>query len=186
MNCPQCNSSNTARIIERGIPFWTCLSCGWPGKKAEPVVHAWPRLSQTLTFHRHIGLCQSCGVSGAEHDVVGWQEHDDSDRAEPIVVMLCRRCSDALIEPHPRLYRRLQAFEPFPGAMECCIGCVHLDSLACRHPSLKANGGPGLNLTFPKPTTGFWDGRDRKTGKRTGGRFAHYCGPVVCEGRKAT
>jgi hypothetical protein len=49
--------------------------------------------------------------------IYAWVEHDGDDQPEPIVVMLCTDCSDRLIEPYPRLYRRLARNEPCAGIM---------------------------------------------------------------------
>jgi len=71
-----------------------------------------PRLSQTLPERVEPGVCQACGE---EKNVCGWQEHDERDKPEAIVVWLCQACEKKLIKPHPRLYRPLQANEPFPA-----------------------------------------------------------------------
>jgi hypothetical protein len=44
-----------------------------------------------------------------------WMEHDFRDQPEPRCVVLCWLCSNKLIEPHPRLYKKLADNEPFPG-----------------------------------------------------------------------
>lgn len=146
----------------------------------------WPRLSVTLTEGRKApNVCQSCGVvlPFADDQRCHWQEHAPDDEPERIVVVLCKECSDRLIDPHPRLYRQLERWEPWPGAMRLCISCIHRDGVDCTHGDLKANGGPGLGMTMPKPTTGMWDGCG-KDGRRTGGTFVHYDGPVShCAGR---
>lgn len=121
----------------------------------------WPRLSQQLTEIRHPEFCQSCGVheGDSETDLQRWQEHDDADRPEPILVVLCGACADALIEPHPRLYDQLHACAPWLGCMAICALCRFRDGLKCRHPSAKANGGSGIALTMPQPFRAFVDGR---------------------------
>ena len=108
----------------------------------------WPRLSESLTDLRCPDACQSCG---GDEGLEGWQEHDQEDRPEPIAVVLCHHCRLRLIEPHPRLYRQMDKWEPFPGAMQLCVDCKHRQRLRCTHPDLKVNGGPGLLLTFPRP-----------------------------------
>jgi hypothetical protein len=145
----------------------------------------WPRLSETLPDFHHPYMCRACGlrVPDATLPLTAWQEHDQLDHPEPIVVVLCKTCSDALIEKHPRLYRPLREHEPWPGAMPLCVDCVHRDGVRCRHPDLKANGGTGLLLTMPEPSVVMWDGRG-KGGRRTGGTFIDYRGPVsACAGR---
>ena len=115
----------------------------------------WPRLSETLPFPRHPNVCQSCGKETDVTDGVGahaWQEHDDNDQPEAIVVMLCRACSARLIEPHPRLYNRLDTNQPWPGIMDFCLTCWWRSDVRCRHPHAKANGGRGVTITVRKPT----------------------------------
>ena len=83
----------------------------------------WPRLSITLPDKRHPTTCQACGGSrdDLESELTVWREHDDRDRPEPILVVLCENCNrdlapdgsakrktrtKTMIEAHPRLYRR--------------------------------------------------------------------------------
>lgn len=135
-------------------------------------------------FPRHPDVCQSCGATTLE-ERNRWQECDEEDLPEPIVVVLCTSCSDRLIEKHPRLYHQLERNQPWPGAMPLFVECGFRCALRCSHPDLKANGGPGLRLKAPPKLTGFWDGRGGpKGGKRVGGMFTHYTGPVAsCAGR---
>lgn len=140
----------------------------------------WPRLSHSLPHRRHPNVCQSCGRT--EPPLRRWREHDENDQPEPIVVVLCDPCAKCLIEPHPRLYGVMQFGEPLPGTMTICEDCVYRDGLACLHPLLKANGGPGLPLNFPPPTVAFVDGVDQK-GRRFGRQMTMYRGPVHCAGR---
>ena len=140
-----------------------------------------PRLSTDLTGPRDLEHCQSCGRIRGEVVPAAWQEHDEDDRPEPIVVMLCKVCADRIIGPHPRLYRRLAEHEPFPGAMPCCIGCRHSVSTACLNPSQRRMGGPGLVLKFPTP------GEAIACSRGPGGGCRHvviYTGPVTCDGRE--
>ena len=83
--------------------------------------------------------------------VYAWQEHDDLDQPEPIIVMLCTACSDRLIEPHPRLYRRLERNEPCPGIMSLCLECAFHAGVRCLCPEAHINGGPGLRLEHDPP-----------------------------------
>jgi len=108
-----------------------------------------PRLSETLPGPRILTMCQAC--MGTDVTLEKWMEHDAQDKPEPIVVVLCVHCAGQLIDPHPRLYRRLHEWEPMPGAMPLCADCLHCDNLHCRNPRAQINGGPGLSMTFPKP-----------------------------------
>lgn len=157
----------------------------------------WARLSKTLTFERHPFICQSCDYRGLtawkgkaelpepeQCELRRWREHDQQDKPENIIVVLCRECSDRLIEPHERLYDCIGIFAPAPGAMKICVQCEFRQGLHCSNPLLKENGGEGMILKMPKPTHGFWDGSDAR-GRRVGGQRTFYSGPVTgCEGRK--
>lgn len=120
----------------------------------------WPKLSETLPGPRSPDRCQSCGASGPV--LARWRECDDGDRPTPVLVVLCDNCGDALIEPHPRAYSLLSPNEPAPGAMPLCLDCRHRAGAACGHPAAKANGGPGVMLTLPRPSTGIVCSRGKK------------------------
>lgn len=81
-----------------------------------------------------------CGAGG-----IRWQENDEHDHPEPIIVELCDLCGKELIEKHPRLYRQLDRWEPWPGTMELCRTCIHRDGARCR--MAKFNGGTGVRIT---------------------------------------
>lgn len=115
----------------------------------------WPRLSEDLPGPRSLYRCQACGLACAPPTREIWQEHDQDDAPEPIVVVLCPSCSRDIVEPHPRLYTRLDPNEPIPGAIGLCTECRHQDrraGLRCGHPGAKQNGGPGLSIRVRKPT----------------------------------
>lgn len=153
----------------------------------------WPRLSETLTGPRDLAHCQSCGAAGnpfaiEDDDREGlrltiWREHDEDDKPEGVVVLLCERCGKRLIDPHPRLYDYLMPMQPFPGAMACCRGCRYSVETRCLHPMLKDNGGSGLMMAVPKPSVALVDGV--RGGRRCGWRQIIYTGPVTCRGREA-
>jgi hypothetical protein len=148
----------------------------------------WPRLSTSLPHERHPFMCQACGftpqtiLETSEPETVGfrrWREHDQQDRPQDIIVVLCKKCSDMIIEPHERLYHRLSMWEPAPGAMTVCVDCTFRQGLHCSHPDLKENGGEGLILKFPRPSHGFVDsGKGGYSGPAT-----FYCGRVNCESK---
>jgi hypothetical protein len=161
----------------------------------------WPRLSETLPHPRDLRCCQACGsdilaslipVDGPKETapytqpvvaVPGldiWQEHDEADQPEHIYVVLCDPCAARLIEPHPRLYRRLDRWEPAPGIMPACRDCVHRKGLACGNPLLKANGGPGLPINAPIEGEGFACTRGK--GCRW---FVQYAHAPECKGWRA-
>lgn len=108
-----------------------------------------PGLSQTLRERVTIPCrCQACGGNDT---LRRWLEHDPNDQPTPVIVVLCRLCSEKLIEPHPRLYRALQDNQPWTGCMGICVRCVHRRGNACQHPDAKANGGPGIAITIKAP-----------------------------------
>lgn len=96
------------------------------------------------TGERHPEKCQHCGD---HRNLTRWQEHDHNDRPEHRVIVLCKACSDRMIEPHPRLYRPLNVNDPWPGCMEICIDCRLRDGVRCTSPAAKCNGGDGVMLT---------------------------------------
>jgi len=135
-----------------------------------------------LPGQRHPLHCQRCSGRFERKQLAHWQEHDHNDQPEPKVLLLCTKCSDEVIEPHPRLYKRHDSNWPFPGLMEICVECKHRITGNCELAQI--NGGPGVNVTIPPPVQGFMDGRDSK-GRRTGGRFALYIEPANgCTGRE--
>jgi hypothetical protein len=146
----------------------------------------WPRLSTSLPNVRHPFVCQCCGftpetiLETSEPETVGfrrWREHDQQDKPQDIIVVLCKKCSDLYIERHERLYARLAMWEPAPGAMTVCVDCTFRQGLHCSHPALKENGGDGLMLKFPRPSQGFVD-----SGKGGySGPAVFYAGRVTCD-----
>jgi len=156
------------------------------------------RLSVDLPHPRRPDTCQACGAEGAIHgnsgcvgeygvgevdagvlQLIRWHEHDERDNPQRIVVVLCKRCADRIIKPHPRLYAALQPFAPWPGAMPVCVSCRHRAGLDCKHPDLKANGGGGLVMKFPQPQQVHLNIRGGGGGWRN-----FWRGPVTCEGRE--
>ena len=120
----------------------------------------WPRLSETLTGPKHPTICQSCGFS--THEITGgqqvpavlerWRECDDHDQRQPDspVVVLCNKCSGALIERHDRLYHALVKYEPWPGACLICVDCIYRVDTHCLQ--ARAYGGSGLSLHADRST----------------------------------
>jgi hypothetical protein len=117
---------------------------------------SWPKLSVELAGPKAPDRCQSCGKTGWSETLPGqpptlerWREHDANDAPTNVVVVLCRGCSDRLIEKHPRLYARLEWNQPYPGTMGLCLDCRHRDGVTC--PLTQFNGGGGVNIVVAKP-----------------------------------
>lgn len=142
-----------------------------------------PRLTTMLAGPDKPEVCRCCG----DADASLWQEHDDRDQPEHRYLWLCEKCSDRIIEPHPRLYAKIDDNTPAPGAMRICADCtLRAAGGRCACPTAKANGGPGINITTTTGFHGFIDGRD-KSGRRWGRRFTHYPSPPsACSGKQTT
>jgi len=110
--------------------------------------------------------------------VYGWQEHDSRDEPEPIAVMLCTTCSNRLITPHPRVYRRIPRRAPFPGIMDLCIDCRFRAGVTCTHPDRVSNGGEGLHIDA---APGMWAHARTAVGSRTLTLYAYP--PRACAER---
>lgn len=147
----------------------------------------WPKLSEQLPHPRDLDTCQACGALEALLDaetLETWEEHDEADRPAGVVVRLCPPCSAKIVEPHPRLYRQVDRWEPLPGVMELCRSCRHRRGVSCAHPDLLRNGGTGLRIVFPRPTVGIACVA-RPGGGRGSRRFTMYAGPPSeCAGQE--
>jgi hypothetical protein len=144
----------------------------------------WPRLSETLPLCEPM-RCGQCGETeeNCTSDIRLWQEHDASDRPEPIWFWLCQTCSDRIIEPHPRLYECVSEHAPAPGAMRICSDCPHRHKTRCSCPAAKLNGGPGILVNAVQPLVMHIDGRDSK-GRRFGNWHKSYAlPPSGCSGK---
>lgn len=113
--------------------------------KGDP--RTWGRLSVNLTGPVDPTLCQSCG----DPAYATWREHGDHDQPLPVFVALCIHCSNQLIEPHPRLYSRVDKNDPIPGTMAICSDCPHRRGIGCESPDLQKNGGRGLAVSITMP-----------------------------------
>lgn len=123
--------------------------------------------------------CRCCG----DVDAGLWQEHGDHDETEHRYLWLCEKCSDRIVEPHPRLYSKIDDNAPAPGGMRICANCKHR-SPGGRCVQAKANGGPGITITATTGFHGFIDGRD-KNGRRWGRPFTSYpAPPSACTGKE--
>lgn len=128
-----------------------------PRRSAPPVpplaVRRMPGLSRTLTGPRSPSRCQSCGAThSSEVPLSRWIECDEWDQPTHVVVVLCRRCGERLIDPSHRLYHPLWPNEPHPGAMGICVKCLERRGTACGHPDAKENGGAGVTIEITRPT----------------------------------
>lgn len=151
-------------------------------ERATPHVGDMPALSIELTSYDELDRCQACGRR--DRGVDRWLEADehDGDQSPPVVVILCKACGDRLVEPHPRLYAKLDEWHPLPGSMPICQDCLHHVGTSCLNLQAQMNGGPGLNLIFPRPDRVhvLRRGKGQRSGYETIWR-----GPVVgCDGRE--
>lgn len=135
---------------------------------SEPVLNTSTHRLTDLPGEKHPQKCQLCGAFDpllglpgvVRHSLDRWREHDHHDRPENRVIVLCDKCAKRVIKPHPRLYERLQANEPFPGCMALCVDCKFRDGVTCTHTDAKANGGNGVMITIEKPIMAMVDGRN--------------------------
>lgn len=143
-----------------------------------PPARPMPRLSEQLGGPARPDACQGCG---SPCDLALWQEHDDADRPERIVVLLCQACSKRVIDRHPRLYAELVRNQPWPGAMGVCARCRFRERLRCTHPDAKANGGTGVKLTLARPVTAHLS----RSPRRLSGSVTWWPSPATdCEQRE--
>lgn len=143
----------------------------------------WPKLSLSLYGPKHPMRCQHCGN---ECDLDRWQECDEYDQPTPVVVVLCRDCSTALIDRHPRLYHDLHHNAPHPGSMVMCIDCNYRTGVSCAHPDLGANGGSGLAIRSALPETIFMDGRTGDDEHVGWIEQVYPIPPTLCVGRRVS
>lgn len=118
----------TAAEIEAAVPLSTIAAIACP----DPIM-----------------LCNVCAQPSTR--LALWRECDERDRPTDRVVFVdaydddhaaCRKA----IDKHPRLYREETGL---PGRFPALCGpCRHRRGDACTHPDLRANGGPGLNVSL--------------------------------------
>ena len=108
---------------------------------------------------RHPLRCQRCAEVFDRAKLGLWQEADHNDAFEgDKFLLLCKPCSDAVIEQHPRLYRQVSGNVPFPGLMTICATCAFRSDIARKCIQAKLSGGPGVNIKVVPPLRGFVDG----------------------------
>jgi len=146
-------------------------------------VRSWPRLTETLPHAANPQLCGNCGIHDNTKLVHIWIEHDLNDKPERKFIALCEKCSDKIIESHPRLYAQVGPNTPIPGVMLICIDCKFRDGLDCKSPEAKFNGGKGFSVKAAKPITYHIDGTHK--GKRWSRWGNHYSiAPKSCTGKQ--
>jgi hypothetical protein len=164
----------------------------WQGQVPPVEVRRQPGLSETLTRPRSPLTCQSCGWMSTRHGyepgkryLDRWQECDEFDRKTDVVVLLCNLCADRLIDPHHRLYHRLEPNRQFPAThVPLCMPCRWRDGLTCNSPMRLARGGPGLRLEQGEPAS--YHACGTRNGRRTGWT-GHIWPPVTgCPGFEPT
>ena len=151
-----------------------------------------PGLSETLLARKSPLVCQSCDCA---HSILTplarWQECDAWDKKTRVVVVLCQRCSDTLIESHPRLYHQLPSFAPFPGAMSICIDCRWRDGVTCNSPLWSDSGRIHISGGGVEPREEYLDIQYKESpvsaivcGGPAAGRMTFYRAPAIaCSGK---
>lgn len=125
-----------------------------------------------------ITACNVCGKPSPR--LALWFEHDEYDRPTDTFIFVDEADDDHIdcreaIDKHPRLYAREVGL---PGYFPTLCGpCRNRDGWRCRHPKLKANGGPGLRVSM--------DGMNAIVCGR-GGCRSGITGARECEGRALT
>ena len=129
---------------------------------------------------RHPLRCQRCAGVFDRAKLGLWQEADHRDQFEADkFLLLCKPCSEAVIEQHPRLYRPVGIWTPFPGLMTICATCAFRSDIYRKCIQAKLNGGTGVNIKIPSPSRGFVDG------KHYSGPFVHWSEPATdCDRRE--
>lgn len=137
----------------------------------------WGRLSEWAP-NAHPLKCGNCATTDPKDPPLRlWEECDEDDKPELRFVLLCKRCSDILVEKHERLYEPRDRNAPAPGAMEICVDCAFRLKLRCTR--TKRAGGPGVLITAPQPMRGFIDGSKYR------GPFAYYATPpTACSAKE--
>ena len=138
-----------------------------------------PGLSETLRGPKSPDACQACGVQPTDRmELTRWRECAPDDGPTDVRLFLCRKCSAALIQRHPRLYLAESPWLPCPGVMPCCATCARRTELTCEHPAQRRLGGPGLSVTWQPGPEGVMCGTSGCRDLRT----AMPKGPPACEG----
>lgn len=151
----------TAAQIEAAVPLSTIAAIAATSAGVDP-----------------IQICNVCGKPSPR--LALWREHDERDKPTKKLVFIDEGDDDHIecrkaMEAHPRLYAEDAGLPGFFPTL--CGPCRHRDGWRCRHPKLKANGGPGL-LVKLDGMNGIVCGR--------GGCRSGITGARECEGRAIT
>ena len=118
------------------------------------------RLSETTKFP--LTSFNRCQICGKEDDICCFRMHyefndDDSQDFSHILVVCNTSVCTQVLKDHPRLYSEVSWGKGHPGIfMLLCGSCPSRKGTSCTHPSLKENGGAGLQVNFAKfPWSGF-------------------------------
>ena len=145
--------------------------------KPKPVeIKRWVPLSDTPQPADRF-VCSVCGFDSKLLET--YQEHDEFDRVTGRFIFLGledehARCG-RFLEDHPRLYTEAMGAPGSFGML--CGGCTLRVGSACTHPSLKANGGPGMSVGMNTPFKGVII-------KTTTGCYRPPPRPLDCDGQK--
>jgi hypothetical protein len=102
-------------------------------------------------------VCSFCARSGDDIcDYRMWQNTDAKDKPVDDYMISCRDAAcQRKIDDDPMLFIEVPWGAGGPGRfMLLCGDCPYRSGFACRHPSLKANGGSGLEVKFSSVWSG--------------------------------
>ncbi len=124
-------------------------------KPSKTTIAQSPPLSVVPLTADRLAVCNVCGRPSEQ--LGAWRAHDErdvpiaGDRALVFVGVDHPACRKHLDE-HPRLFGEEMGE---PGHLPLLCGpCTHRAGLACQHPDLKSNGGPGLLIDLHDPLHG--------------------------------
>ena len=132
--------------------------------------------------------CGRCGATKSTRELDRFRYLDNDDLAErPRVLNLCESCAVELADHDERYRTQLQPLadnEPWPGALEVCLGCRYRDGLECRSPLAKFNGGPGIHFPGVTLTSAVIEAFNPAVGRVTRQTIMTYSKARECGGRR--
>jgi len=96
-------------------------------------------------------ICSFCGHTSSDIcEFRMWQRTDSQDKPIDAYIIVCQQAAcRKRIDDDPMLFIEVSWGGGGPGKfMLLCGNCPHRQEYACKHPNLKSNGGPGLEVKF--------------------------------------